>query len=77
MITIYGTRGCGFCKTAVEKCRKNRLKYEYKDASIVKYYKELQAFGVDTRSMPHVFVNEQYLGSYHNLIEYIQKTRIK
>jgi len=72
MITIYGTRSCGFCKLAVERCRKYRFEYEYKDAGLSMYYKELVDLKVDTTKMPHILVDNQYIGDYNNLVDYIQ-----
>lgn len=73
MITIYGTRGCGFCKMAVEKCKKHRMPYEYKDASILKHYQELQEQNIDTKKMPHMFIDGDYIGTYHELIHYFHE----
>ena len=75
MITIYGTRSCGFCKLAVDKCNKNRLRYEYKDAGLTKFYKELLEFNVDMTKMPHIFIDNKYVGDYNGLLEYIQKVK--
>lgn len=72
MITIYGTRSCGFCNLAVNKCNKLRLKHVYKDAGLTMYYKELSAFNVDMTKMPHIFVDNTYIGDYNQFLEYLQ-----
>jgi glutaredoxin len=72
VITIYGTRGCGFCKLAVDKCKRNHLDYQYKDAGLTRYYKELSELNVDMTKMPHIFVDNAYIGNYNNLVDYIQ-----
>lgn len=72
MITIYGTRSCGFCKLAVDKCITYKLKYEYRDCSIRKFYEELSSLKVDMTKMPHILVDNQYIGDYNGLIDHIQ-----
>jgi Arsenate reductase and related proteins, glutaredoxin family len=75
MITIYGTRSCGFCKLAVDKCNENKLRYEYKDAGLTKFYKELSEFNVDLTKMPHIFIGTDYVGDYKGLLDYVQKVK--
>jgi glutaredoxin len=76
MITIYGTRGCGFCKLAVDDCKKLNMKYEYKDISIKKWYLELKSLVEYDHNIPKIFVDGVYLGNYDSLIDYIQEKRM-
>ena len=75
MIIIYGTRGCGFCKMAVDKCRKLGIKYEYRDIGIKKWYLELVSKTENDYNVPKIFVDDEYIGNYKDLIEYIQDLR--
>ena len=72
MIKIYGTRGCGYCTQAVKECRKYGKPYQYYDAGITMYYKELVAAGCDTRTMPHIFANGNYIGNLNNLKKHLR-----
>lgn len=75
MIVIYGTRGCGFCKMAVDKCRKFGIQYEYRDIGIKKWYLELVSKIEDDYNVPKIFIDDEYIGNYKDLVEYIQDTR--
>lgn len=76
MITIYGTRSCGFCKMAVDKCKKFGLEYEYKDIGISKWYMEFSKVRQKDYDVPKIYVDGEYLGNYHDLIEYTQELLI-
>lgn len=73
MITIYGTRGCGFCKLAVDKCKKFRLEYEYKDIGISMWYMEYSKVDKANHDVPCILVDGKYLGNYNEFIEYTQE----
>lgn len=75
MIIIYGTRGCGFCKMAVDKCKKFRLEYEYRDIGIRKWYLEYASVKQNDTDVPQIFKNEEYIGNYKDFVDYIQQIR--
>lgn len=76
MVTIYGTRGCGFCKMAVDKCKKLNMPHEYKDIGLRKWYLELKGLIEYDFNIPKIFVDGKYLGDYSDLICYIQEQRM-
>lgn len=77
MIIIYGTRGCGFCKMAVEKCKKLRIEYEYRDIGLKKWYLELTSKLENDYKVPKIFVDDRYIGDYNHFLNYIQEEIIK
>lgn len=77
MITIYGTKGCGFCKMAAAKCAKMKLKYEYKDISIRKWYLELKSLIDYDHNIPKIFIDGEFVGDYKDFVEHIQEKNEK
>jgi glutaredoxin 1 len=76
MITIYGKTNCGFCTKAKDLVESKQFKYEYKDVSISQAtLDELQArVSTPVKSVPQIFVRDKHVGSYSDLIRYIEET---
>ena len=76
MITIYGKTNCGFCTKAKDLVESRKLKYEYKDVGIGQdTLAELQAkVPMPVRSVPQIFVRDEYVGGYSDLIKYLEST---
>ena len=67
MITIYTNNDCVFCKKAVQLCKNER--YVYRELPIDEHVLEKIEYlmGFQPRTVPQIFVNEQYLGGYDQL----------
>lgn len=76
MITIYGKANCGFCTKAKAFATERKLKYEYKDVGISQdTLNELMDRATGTvRSVPQIFVNNDHVGGYRELLEYVENT---
>ena len=76
MITIYGKVNCGFCAKAKDLVESKKFKYEYKDVSISQTtLDELQArVSTPVKSVPQIFIRDKHIGSYSDLIRYIEET---
>lgn len=72
MIIIYGMSGCGFCRMAVDKCKKYNLGYEYRDIGYSKWYKEFKKLGVNLNALPQVIIPGMSPGNYDSLNHYIE-----
>jgi len=73
MITIYGTKQCGFCNKAVELAKKHKFKHEYKDVGYSKNYRELRSKNVDMRKIPHIWWGDKYIGSYGDFYQEVRR----
>ena len=67
MITIYGRDDCVFCKKAYELCKSERYIYRSLPISDDVLEKIEYLMGFKPRTVPQIFVNEQYLGGYTDL----------
>jgi len=76
MITIYGKANCGFCTKAKAFAKERKLKFEYKDVGISQdTLNELMDRASGTvRSVPQIFVNNDHVGGYKELLEYVENT---
>jgi|TARA_B110000503_G_C6995457_1_gene349216 glutaredoxin 1 len=76
MITIYGKPQCGFCTKAKNLADSHGLEYEYKDVTVgLDTLDELKGRApVEVRSVPQIFVRNEYIGGYNDFAKYIEET---
>lgn len=75
MITIYGKANCGFCTKAKDLVTKRHLQYEYKDVGLAPIMEELLERSTERpRSVPQIWVNNEYVGGYSELVTYLEET---
>ena len=76
MITIYGKTNCGFCTKAKDLVESKKFKYEYKDVGISQAtLDELQSRVLTpVKSVPQIFIRDKHIGSYSDLIRYLEET---
>ena len=70
---IWSNVGCHFCEMA-----KNLLKQkgiEYEERNLAKEWKIQQLLEVvpNARTVPQIFIDDEYVGSYQDLVEYLQR----
>ena len=70
---IWSNVGCHFCEMA-----KNLLKQkgiEYEERNLAKEWKIHQLLEVvpNARTAPQIFVDDEYVGGYQDLVEYLQR----
>ena len=70
---VWSNVGCHFCEMA-----KNLLKQkgiEYEERNLAKEWKIQQLLEVvpNARTVPQIFVDDEYVGGYQDLVEYLQR----
>ena len=70
---LWSNVGCHFCEMA-----KNLLKQkgiEYEERNLAKEWKIQQLLEVvpNARTVPQIFVDDEYVGGYQDLVEYLQR----
>ena len=70
---IWSNVGCHFCEMA-----KNLLKQkgiEYEERNLAKEWKIQQLLEVvpNARTVPQIFIDNEYVGSYQDLVEYLER----
>jgi glutaredoxin len=67
MITIYTNDGCVFCEKAIQLCKTEKYIYRSLPISNDVLEKIEYLMGFKPRTVPQIFVNEQYLGGFTDL----------
>lgn len=76
MITIYGKANCGFCTKAKAFAEQRGFEYTYKDVgrSQADLNELMEKAPVQVKSVPQIWVRNEYVGGYKQLIEYVENT---
>lgn len=76
MITLYGKQNCGFCTMAIQLLENSDLAYEkfIIDENITR--EEFVTKFPNVRTVPYITIEEQEIGGYQQLKEYVEKLEI-
>ena len=76
MITIYGKPQCGFCTKAKHFAEQRNFTYEYKAVSLsqVTMTELKERAPAPVRSVPQIFIGNQYIGGYTQFLAYVEET---
>ena len=74
MITIYGKLQCNFCTAAKTLCESRGLEYKYKQLDEDFTREEVLEIFPGARTFPQIIVNDNKVGGYHELVQYIEDT---
>lgn len=71
--TVYSKKNCSFCDKAINYLLDNdhHVKVKKIDEEIV-YLKEMREKAPNMRTMPVIFRNDQLIGGYSDLIEFLK-----
>ena len=71
--TVYSKKNCSFCDKAINYLLDNEhlVKVKKIDEEIV-YLKEMREKAPNMRTMPVIFRNDQLIGGYSDLIEFLK-----
>ena len=75
MITIYTNDDCVFCKKAIQFCKEEKYIYRSLPISDAILEKIEYLMGFKPRTVPQIFINDQYLGGYTDLKEWHADTQ--
>ena len=70
MITIYTNNDCVFCEKAIELCKEEGYIYRSLPINEDVVEKVEYLMGFKPKTVPQIFVNEQYVGGYTQLKEW-------
>lgn len=71
---IYGKEfpPCQFCEATKRLLKSENIDYDFKEINetVITHIKETQNKAI--KSIPQIFVDDKYVGGYHDLVTYIQ-----
>ena len=70
---IWSNVGCSFCERAKTLLKQKGIEYE--ERNIAKDWKVEQLLEAvpNARTVPQIFLDDKYIGSYDNLVEYLNQ----
>ena len=70
---VWSNVGCHFCEMAKTLLEQKGIEYE--ERNIAKDWKTEQLLEAvpNARTVPQIFVDDKYIGSYDNLVEYFNQ----
>ena len=71
IVKIYSTAICPYCERAKMLLEKRNIKYtEFKIHEDVKLFEEMLALSNGRRSVPQIFIDDQHIGGYDDLVDF-------
>lgn len=72
-IIIYSKPNCTFCEQAKNLLTIKGYTYEERDITNIKHLVELKNLIPDVKTVPQIYINNQYIGGFTQLKEYLSK----
>ncbi len=71
IVKIYSTAICPYCERAKMLLEKRNIKYtEFKIDEDAKLFEEMVALSNGRRSVPQIFIDDQHIGGYDDLVDF-------
>lgn len=74
MYYVYGKEGCIFCVKAKKLLERMNEKITYIDIEDNEQAKHFVRNVLEAKKVPQIFDNNNYVGGYTDLVEYLEKT---
>lgn len=72
-VEIYTKSNCSYCEMAKQYFDSQNIEYSLHDVENVKTFNELLNRNPSARTMPQIFINDQLIGGYTDLIEWLKQ----
>jgi len=72
-VEIYTKSNCSYCEMAKQYFDSQNIEYSLHDVENVETFKELLNRNPSVRTMPQIFINDQLIGGYTDLIEWLKQ----
>ena len=72
-VEIYSKSNCVFCDKAKHYFTKNNISYVEHNVEISEVFEALMSRNPNARTMPQIFVDDQLIGGYTDLMEWVEK----
>lgn len=72
-VEIYSKSNCVFCDKAKHYFTQNNISYVEHNVEISEVFEALIGRNPNARTMPQIFVDDELIGGYTDLMEWVQK----
>jgi glutaredoxin len=72
-VEIYTKSNCSYCEMAKQYFNSQNIEYSLHDVENVETFNELLNRNPSARTMPQIFINDQLIGGYTDLIEWLKQ----
>jgi len=72
-VEIYTKSNCSYCEMAKQYFDNKNIEYSLHDVENVETFNELLNRNPSARTMPQIFINDQLIGGYTDLIEWLKQ----
>ena len=72
-VEIYSKSNCIFCDKAKHYFSQNDISYIEHNVEIAEVFEALLARNPNARTMPQIFVDDELIGGYTDLMDWIEK----
>jgi len=72
-VEIYTKSNCSYCEMAKQYFDSQNIEYSLHDVENVETFNELLSRNPSARTMPQIFINDQLIGGYTDLIEWLKQ----
>jgi len=72
-VEIYTKSNCSYCEMAKQYFDSQNIEYSLHDVENLETFKELLSRNPSARTMPQIFINDQLIGGYTDLIEWLKQ----
>lgn len=71
---VWSNVGCHFCEMAKTLLEQKGIEYEERNIALDWKVQDLLEAVPTARSVPQIFVDDKYIGSYDNLVEHFKNS---
>ena len=72
-VEIYTKSNCSYCEMAKQYFDSQNIEYSLHDVENIQTFNELLNRNPSARTMPQIFINDQLIGGYTDLIEWLKQ----
>ena len=71
---VWSNIGCHFCEMAKDLLKQKGIEYEERNIALDWKVEQLLEAVPGARSVPQIFLDDKYIGSYDNLVEHFKNS---
>ena len=71
---VWSNVGCHFCEMAKDLLKQKGIEYEERNLDLYWKVEQLLEAVPGARSVPQIFLDDKYIGSYDNLVEHFKNS---